>query len=184
MCSTSDLKIDLICGIDPGSAGGLAIWRPNCKTEVKKMPKELMDLRDYFEYLKTICESPVIFLEKVQLHHGDMGADVPGKAFNIQKMLQGFEKLKVIIEVCEIPFILVHPMSWMSYLNLRKKGEDKKDRKNRFKAAAGAYYPEIKTTLWNSDALLIMHFGRKKKVNEPDWILQNLPLRLHEKLEF
>jgi hypothetical protein len=180
----SDLKIDCIVAIDPGVSGGLAIWSPNCKVEVKKMPKDLMDLKEYFEYLKSISESVLVFIEKVQLHHGDMGNDVPGKAFNIQKMLQGFEKLKVIIEVCEIPFLQVHPMSWQSYLKLRKRGEEKQDRKNRYKAVAQNLYPEIKATLWNSDALLIMHFGRKKKMNDASWILENLPSKLHSKIEF
>ncbi len=180
----SDLKIDCIVGIDPGAAGGIAIVRPNCKTEVKKMPKDLMELKGYFEYLKSICESPVVFIEKVQLHHGDMNSDVPGKAFNIQKMLQGFEKLKAIIEVCEIPFVQVHPMSWQSYLKVRKKGEEKQARKNRYKKVAQSYFPEVKTTLWNSDALLLALFGSKKKQQDPEWILENLPKKLHSKLEF
>lgn len=54
------ITIDCIIGIDPGKSGGLAIWRPNYKTEVLKMPSNILDLRQYFEYITSIC-NPLIF---------------------------------------------------------------------------------------------------------------------------
>lgn len=187
-----ELNIDCIIGIDPGASGGLAMWTPNSDVKIAKMPKDLMDLRAYFEYAKEIAKNPIVFVEKVQMRPDDiLPASSPdehkanmGKAYRIQKMLEGFQKLKTIIEFADIPYIQVHPMSWQSYLHLRKKGEDKKDRKNRYKAAASEYYPKIKATLWNSDALLLLHFGRTKKQNDSQWILENLPERIHSKLEF
>lgn len=186
----TELNIDCIIGIDPGASGGIALWRPNAEVKVIKMPKDLMELRDYFEYVKEIASNPVVFIEKVQMRPDDvLPANSPqehranmGKAYRIQKMLEDFQKLKTIIEFADIPYIQVHPMSWQSYLHLRKKGEDKQTRKNRYKAAAGEYYPTIKATLWNSDALLIMHFGRMKKIQDPKWILENLPKRIHDKI--
>ena len=168
-----DMNFDCIIGIDPGSNGGLAILRPNQNVQTIRMPKDLKELKGYFDYINSICKRPIIFLEKVQLRHDDVGS--PGKAFRIQQLLASFQKLKDIIEFANIPYCLVHPISWQSYLKLVKKNEEKKERKNRYKSAAEYYYPEIKATLWNADAVLIMHFGRLKRQNEPDWISKNLP---------
>ena len=73
----------------------------------------------------------------------------------------------------------------MRALQIReKKTEEKTERKNRYKDAAQHYYPEIKATLWNADAVLLMHFGRLKKQNDPKWIIQNLPSDIVRKLTF
>lgn len=175
------MAINCVIGIDPGAAGGIVIWRPGHRINAVRMPKEMNDINKLFEYYKSTTE-PIIFLEKLQLHHGDM--DVPGKAFRMQSMLAGFEQLKAYIEVNDIPYAMVHPMKWQNALKLRQKGvkESKQDRKNRFKRIAGELYGEIKQSLWSSDATLIMHFGRYMLKNEPKWILENVPKRLHEKL--
>ena len=64
------MKIDCIIGIDPGAGGGLAIWRPNRKTEVKKMPADILELKQYLQYMTSIC-NPIVFIEKVQLRPDD-----------------------------------------------------------------------------------------------------------------
>lgn len=174
------MKIDCIIGIDPGVSGGIAIYRLNQRTEVVKMPRELLELKEWFNYMKGIC-NPLVFVEKVQLRPDDVN-DNPGKAFRVQKLLAEFEKLKTIIAMCDIPFVLVHPQKWQNSLKLRVKGEDKQQRKNRYKNAAGNLYPEIKATLWNADALMIMHFGRYIIQSQPKWVLENLPKNMHDKL--
>lgn len=174
------MKIDCIIGIDPGKTGGIAVWRPNHKTEVIKMPDDLMDLRQWFDYMKTICR-PLVFVEKVQLRPDDI-TDNPGKAFRVQKLLSDFEKLKMIIALCDVPFVLVHPLKWQNGLKLRVKGEEKSERKKRYQRAAADYYPDIRATLWNADALMIMHFGRYILHNNPRWVLENLPAPMHDRL--
>lgn len=175
-----NIKIDCIIGIDPGVSGGIAVWRTTQPTTVMKMPRNIYDLRAFLDDKKQVC-NPVIFLEKVQLQHGDM-SDNPGKVFRIQKMLAEFEKLKAVITLCDIPYVLVNPMKWQSDLKLRVKGEEKADRKRRYQRAAAEYYPEIKATLWNSDALMILHFGRYILHTNPRWVLDNLPQNMHPKL--
>lgn len=174
------IKIDCIVGIDPGATGAIAIWRPGHKTEAKKMPREIMDLKEYLEYLKGIC-NPLVFIEKVQLRPDDI-TDNPGKAFRIQEMLNGFQKLKDVVTFVGIPFVLVHPQKWQNELKLRVKGEEKPERKKRYQRAAAVYYPELKATLWNSDALMILHFGRYMLGKSPEWVLENLPRPMHAKL--
>ena len=174
------ITIDCIIGIDPGKSGGIAVWRQNHKTEVIKMPGDLMELKQWFEYMKSICR-PLVFVEKVQLRPDDI-TDNPGKAFRVQKLLSEFEKLKTIIAMCDVPFVLVHPQKWQNELKLRVKGEEKPERKKRYQRAAADYYPDVKATLWNADALMIMHFGRYILHNKPRWVLENLPAPMHDRL--
>ena len=183
------MKLDCILGIDPGSNGGIVTWRPKQNVKAIKMPKDLTELRTYLEYLKGIC-SPLVFLEKLgvrpdDITQGDNGINL-GKLYRIQKMMANFEQLKAIIAVCDIPFVMVHPMKWQNELRLRektsRKKEDKNERKRRYKDIAGKLYPELKPTLWNADATLIMHFGRYILQNNPGWVRQNLPNTMHDLL--
>lgn len=174
-----NMTIDCIIGIDPGKSGGIAIWRPNHKTEVKKMPSDLLTLKEWFDYMSEITK-PIIFLEKIQMRTDDLNE--PGKVFRIQKMLAEYEKLKAIISLSGIPFVMVHPQKWQNALKLRVKGEEKKERKIRYRNAAANNYPEVNATLWNADALMIMHFGRHILKSDTKWVLENLPTGMHERL--
>lgn len=167
-------EFDAVIGIDPGSNGGIATWRPNAPLKTIKMPKDLNDIRDYLKNIKSVCNRPIVFLEKVQLRADDV-KDNPGKAFRIQQLLMSFQRLKDYIEVDGIPYVLFHPISWQTTLKLRKQAEGKTERKNRYKEAAEHYYPGLKATLWNADAVLILHAGRIKLKYEPNWVLSNLP---------
>lgn len=179
------MKIDCIVGIDPGVNGGIVTWRPNHNITAIKMPKDINELKDYLLYLKSIC-SPIVFLEKLSVRPDDvtLGADGVnmGKLYRIQKMMANFEQLKAIISVCDIPFVLIAPISWQQKLRIRIKNEDKKDRKKRYKDIAQSLYPEIKQTMYSCDATLIMHFGRYMLANNMDWIKSNLPNYLHNRL--
>ena len=128
-----NIRISAVVGIDPGSNGGI-VTCDQIKISTIQMPKDLTDLRNYLEYLKTIC-SPIVFLEKLSVRPDDvtLGADGVnmGKLYRIQKMLANFEQLKAIITVAEIPFVLIAPISWQQKLRIRIKNEDKKDRKKR-----------------------------------------------------
>lgn len=184
-----NIRISAVAGIDPGVNGGIVTWRPNEKITAIHMPKDLTELRNYLEYLKTIC-SPIVFLEKLSVRPDDItpGADGVnmGKLYRIQKMLANFEQLKATISVCDVPFVMVHPMKWQNDLKLRikvkGKKEEKADRKRRFRDIAGKLYPEIIPALWNADATLIMHFGRFILQNNPRWVLENLPQQMHNRL--
>ena len=167
-------KYDCVIGIDPGSNGGIAVWKSeDPKIETITMPKNIADLRIYLQHIKSIRKKPIVFVEKVQLRSDDVNQN-PGKAFRIQQLLMAFQQLKDYIAVEGIPYVQVHPITWQAYLKLRKAKEEKKDRKNRYKAAAGHYYPTVKPTLWNADAILIIHFGRLKIQNDPNWVFQNM----------
>jgi hypothetical protein len=172
------MKIDCIIGIDPGASGGITIYRPNNKEVCQKIPKDINDFRDFINHYKDIC-SPLVFIEKVQMHRGDAQG---GKMFGIEKLIKNLEALKTTLEVLDVPFILVHPGTWQSVLKLKIPKEEKPARKKRYKEIAQKYYPDLKATMWNCDATLIMHFGRTILRNNVKWVLENLPQRNHEKL--
>lgn len=181
----AEIKINCIIAIDPGANGGIAVYRPNAPLTSVKMPKSAEDIKNYLEYWKEIAR-PIVFIEKLSVRPDDIaveqgGANM-GKLFRIQKMIANFEQLKTTIELSGVPYVQVHPMKWQNALKLRIKGEEKKERKNRYKKVAGDLYPEMKITLWNADALLIMHFGRYALQSMTDWVLEQLPKREHPKL--
>lgn len=182
------IKINCVIGIDPGAAGGIAVFVPGQSVKALKMPKDITELRDLFTYYVENFK-PVVFLEKLSVRPDDVKADADGKTnmgklYRVQKMMANFEHLKALIETSGIPYVLVHPLSWQTKLKLRVRGvhEEKADRKRRYKDAAAQLYPGVNTTLWNADALLLMHFGRWALVNEPKWVKANLPEREYQKL--
>lgn len=180
------IKINCVIGIDPGANGGIAVYVPGSPVKVIKMLKENTDIVDLLAHYRDNYK-PVVFLEKLNVRPDDIavgsdGKPNMGKIYRIQQMLANFEHLKALIETAGIPYILIHPASWQSKLKLREKGEEKADRKRRYQQVAGTLYKEVKVTLWNADALLIMHFGRWALMNDVKWVRANLPKREHDKL--
>ncbi len=168
-----------IIGIDPGSSGGIAIFSKSglgCSKmpmiEVRKNGHKRMRTNEK-KFAAMLTEQkrdyrPIIFIEKVQAWLSD--TDKPGKRFNIQKMLANYETLLTAIRMSGIPMIEVPPRTWQNYLSLGKKGMEKEERKKSYQRAAQSYYPETKATLWNSDAICLVHFGRMKNKFDPSWI--------------
>ena len=181
------MKISAVIGVDPGANGGIAIFIPGRITKVVRMPKDIKELRDLFVYYAENYH-PIVFLEKLSVRPDDVTADGKGanmgKLYRIQKMIANYEHLKVLIETSGIPYVMVHPASWQTKLKLRVRGvhEEKADRKKRYKEHAAKLYSDVNVTLWNADALLIMHFGRWALVNEPKWVKEQLPEREYQKL--
>lgn len=179
-----ELKINAVMGIDPGAQGGIAVFIDGMNVKRHKMPKDNEELRDLLNYYRSNFNC-LAFLEKLCLRPDDVSVDGGkknmGKAFRMQKMLANFEHLKAVLEIIGMPYVLVHPMSWQSRLGLRIKGEEKKERKARYKEVAEKLYGG-NVTLWNADALLIMHFGRQVLSNDRKWLLKNLPERERGKL--
>ena len=176
------IKADAVIGIDPGKQGGIAIYtKEDGMVRTVRMPESTDDLAELLSYYKQNY-MPIAFLEKLNLHRSD--TEVPGKVFGIQKLLQNYAQLRTVLELNGIPFVMVHPLSWENKLGLRVRGlrEEKAQRKRRYRDIAGKIYPGNKVTLWNADALLIMHFGRVMLANDLNWVLSNVPSKMHDSL--
>ena len=207
------LKIDCIIGIDCGKQGAISTWRPNNPVVVKKMPENIHELSGYFQHIKDICQCPIIFIEKVQLQHRDMSggkafrmqplfegftsvkllieqSKIPFIMVNPMKWQAGL-KIRLKEEDSDavntiVDRIVAKRRQERKVYNLEELRESaiKTVRKNRYVAIAQKYYPEVKATLWNSDALLICHFGRFMNFTNPEWIIENLPKYLHNEILF
>ncbi len=184
----TSIKINCVIGIDPGANGGIAVYIPGEKVKTMKMPKEIVALKDLLSYYKDNYK-PIVFLEKLSVRPDDVAVGTNdkanmGKLYRIQKMIANYEHLKVLIETTGIVYVMVHPASWQTKLRLRIQGlkEEKADRKRRYQKFAAAQYPDAKVTLWNADALLIMHFGRWALVNDTNWVRENIPARVRDGL--
>ena len=186
----SKITINCVIGIDPGAAGGIAVFIPSetfYTVKTAKMPKNIADLRDFFAYYAENY-NPIVFIEKLSVRPDDVSVQDErakmGKLYRIQKMMANYEHLKALIETFAIPYIMVHPMTWQTKLKLRVRGEkvEKAERKRQYRETAAMWYKTANVTLWNADALLIMHFGRWVLVNEPKWVRAQLPKREYEKL--
>lgn len=187
MNNENKITINCVIGVDPGANGGISVYVPGIRVKVLKMPKDISELADFFAYYRDNYK-PIVFLEKLSVRPDDVTANGSranmGKLYRIQKMMANFEHLKAVIETSGVPYVLVHPMTWQSKLQLRIRGqhEEKAERKRRYQIQAAKEYPGVTVTLWNADALLIMHFGRWALVNISDWVKSNLPAREHSKL--
>ena len=199
------LKCDRIIGIDPGvSNGGIADWGGNINAV--KCPDEAADIFRYFKHLKEISECPIGIIEKV----GHFRGENQMVKFAIDKLVRHAERLKSGFTFLDIPYVQVPATEWQKLLNLKmsqeagidylkykelKKNkirnlkeiqkfdyEIKKARKNRYKAAAQIYYPQIKATNWNCDAILLVELMRRKLQFDPQWILDKLPKEAQNQL--
>lgn len=179
--------VNCVVGIDPGANGGIAVFASGRNPQVVKMPKDLKKLGEYLEYLSE-TQRPIVFLEKLSVRPDDISSEGGranmGKLYRIQKLIANYEQLKALIEVAGIPYVMVHPMTWQTTLKLRVRGqkEEKGDRKKRYQQRAAELYPGLKATLWSSDAILLMHFGRFVLANKLSWVKANLPEREHGNL--
>lgn len=163
------INYTIFLSIDPGkSAGGIVIEKDG-KAEVFKVPKTIEDLDKLLRDNIDNPEETLCFLERLSVWSGD---NAQGKQFRIGIMLDHYSQLKTILTLAKIKFATIDPKSWQKGLNLTIKGvkEEKPARKKRYQAAAKDWYPEIKVTLWNADALLIHKFMKFKFTNDPKWV--------------
>lgn len=165
-------KIDTIAAIDVGVGGAISHWRNDGNISVVNMPKDLKALNGYIAYLKSISENPIVFIEHVQMRPQDA---VGGKQFGIVKMLKNYHQIETIVKTNHLPLIPVLPRTWQSRLKIYVRGEDYQVRKKRLKQIAASDYPQIKVTIKNCDALLILKFARFMLQNDPNWVTERFP---------
>jgi hypothetical protein len=147
----------LTIAIDPGASGGIAVWCPvNEKAIVMKMPETPRDIYDLFAGLLETGNTIRAVVEKVGMHRQGNNASASCK------FARHCGHIEMALLALGIPFEEVTPQKWMKSLGVMPK--DKKDRKNHIKDIAQRRYPDVKCTLWNSDALgILIHTIDKNK---------------------
>lgn len=152
--------IETIVTIDPGYSGAIVIYSKDDFQILKNDNRRTFT--QIFETLKQIksnYENIMVFIEKVGMFKADSNED--GKRFNINKMVIHYNNFLNALDVLKIPYLKVSAQKWQRYLNLYKKGEDKKERKNRYKAYSQGIFKNIEVTTINQDALCLVCFAKR-----------------------
>lgn len=141
--------------IDPGYSGTIAVFHDN-KIEIINNPRTFPEIIDIFRRIKTTMPNVYIGIEKVGMNPADLNE--PGKAFGIQKMVINFNDFLNAFDALQLPYIKIPPKKWQYGLKLYVKGEDKKQRKDRYKKYAIDNFQMIKVTRKNQDTLCILRY--------------------------
>jgi hypothetical protein len=176
------MDLDCIIGIDPGKTGGIAVKFHN-KRKVYKMPEDLLKFQDLIKYYRSITESMLVVIEKVQLLPYDVHTDDHkkfGRAMRVQKLLTQFEQMKTVLIVLGIPFVTVTPRSWITYLNLNTKNKKRDERKRIYRDFAQSQWIE-RVNLDVADSVCILIYALRRLRYDPDFVSE-LPKELQQKL--
>ena len=156
--------------IDPGYSGKIIIYSDRMIVQVK-MPRTFLEIISIFRKIKNKYPNTLVGIEAVQMMPSDINS--PGKAFNIQKMVINYKEFINSLDAVKLPYLKISPRKWQGYLNLTVKGEDKKQRKSRFKNYAYFRFPNLQVTNANQDALCILMFLFKIAKEDPVYIAEN-----------
>lgn len=152
----------IIAAIDPGkSNGAMAVLNDTIKLYKMSKIENAYNLVEIFKYYKAIDPEFTVFVEKQSLRK----TDDRFIAFALQKLFDNYRMILDSISVTGVNYVEVHPRTWQSVLKLviKNSKETDKERKNRYKETAQAWFPEVKATAWNQDALLLLEYARRLK---------------------
>lgn len=148
------IKDKKIIAIDPGAAGGIAVYSVEREAviDLMKMPETPQDILEVFT---RYANNSICYLEKVGGLPGMGGSAM----FNFGK---GFGRLEMALLCKKIPTVEVTPQKWQKELQLGTKGKMSTTQwKNKLRERAQQLYPNVgKITLATSDALLILEYAR------------------------
>lgn len=152
----------LIIAIDPGAAGAIAVLEDG-KAVAYNMPETYSDI-----YLKldSIIESAIYEKEiPIVCYLEDVGKGMPGQSsVATAKFARHCGHLEMALYALNIPIEKVLPSKWEKTMGIgTSKGLTKTEWKNKLKQKAQELYPQIKVTLKNADALLILHYAKEKE---------------------
>lgn len=153
----------MICGVDVGHRGGIAII--SCDAKGKRVVWSLTvmpeDIREFFNLM--VEHSPVhIFIEKAQT----MPKQGISSAFNYGRH---FGELLGIIIALKIPFTMVQPREWTRVIHMGT--DSNQDAKERTLQACRQLYPDVNLLATPRskvpheglfDALMIAEYGLRK----------------------
>jgi len=156
--------MNLIIGIDPGLAGGIAVLDQDGHiVSITKMPPTPAEIYDYLRDITLIPHDDIrCVMERV-------GQGMPGQS---SKATATFARhcghLEMALYALSIPAIEVTPQRWQKSLGIgTARGLDKTAWKNRLKSHAQMLFPSLwkakKITLATADALLIARYGQVNK---------------------
>lgn len=142
-----------IIGIDPGSAGGIAVLK-GPKVETYNMPETYPDIYNLLASLKD--DDTLAVLE-------DVGHGMPGQSSKATAVFARHNgHLEMALYSLGIRTVKVTPQKWQRYYSNslgKSSAYEKREWKNKLKGLAQQMYPTTKVTLKNADAILIANYG-------------------------
>ena len=158
-----------IIAVDPGKNGAV-VWRNDVGVGVMKMPETRGDTIQLF---KNIVHLEGDTPNQCVCYHERVANFIPGGgAAHMMTFGRMAERCSCIVETLGIRLIEITPQAWQKELGLgtskRSKGATpaansiaKREWKSKLKAESQRRFPEIKVTLANADALLILEAAIK-----------------------
>jgi len=143
-------------GIDPGVSGAVAMiseFSNSSKIRVERF-KKMTDHEIAFFFETLLIGKTPLFAVLERVH------SFPGQGVSSTfKFGQSYGFILGLLHAFNIPFDTVTPQSWIkAYGMKKKKTESKTQWKNRLKARAQQYYPDMKITNDMADAILIARY--------------------------
>jgi hypothetical protein len=152
-----------VIGIDPGAKGAIASYSTTFEPpgdarwaveKLAEMPQDRFSQLEGYAEAATRLETPrIAILEDVG---GFIGVPQPGSrmfAFG-----RGYGQLEGALIALGYQIIRLRPQAWQKILSLKSRpGESKPDHKRRMRGKALDLFPQLKPTLDQSDALLILY---------------------------
>lgn len=139
-------------GVDPGGSGAMAVIDEEGKfVSFIKLKETDFDVADWLKsYVTTVSFA---YLEKVH--------SMPGQGVaSTFKFGASFGGCRAMLVYSTIPWDFVTPLKWQNALSCRTGGD-----KNVSKAKAQQFWPDVKITHANADALLIAEYCRRVRLN-------------------
>lgn len=152
---------NVIIGVDPGKHGAIAVYYPH---NGRILVENYLGDDDAFEIVSKICDFASIERCGIVSYMELVGGFIKGNPASGSSMFNfgdNFGYWRGLFRMAKIPLRLVRPQKWQAGLCLGKvKGVN---RKRALKDAASRIYPDLKCTLSNSDALLILDYARREE---------------------
>lgn len=146
-----------IIGIDPGSAGGIAVLNGS-HIETYNMPETFPDIYNLLASLKD-GDDTIAILE-------DVGHGMPGQSSKATAVFARHNgHLEMALYALGIRTVKVTPQKWMKHYSNslgKSKDHEKREWKNKLKGLAQQMFPSVKVTLKNADAILIACYEAEK----------------------
>ena len=154
-----------IIGIDPGAHGSMSfVSLDGAERKAYSFAKltyhDIVNL--LIEYDLTYDIS--VFIEEVHA----MPKDGKVQAFSFGK---NYGILIGLLTALKLPRVDVLPVKWQSYLKLRVRGLEYRDKKKALRDEAIKRFPQLSPTLETCDALLIAEYGRQITFEERKLVL-------------
>ena len=166
----------MIIAIDPGASGAVVVDL-NGEVESFTMPVTRRDCFALADKLvrKIFPARPVVYTERITGFVAGAGA---GQMFKFGEVV---ERINCAFEFAGCRMIEVAPQKWQKHIGVghavlikpelnatpqtkqaarAANAKLKRGRKNQYKAEAQRRFPEVKVTLVNADALLLLEYGR------------------------